>query len=73
MWRRTSGNVPLEKTLCNSQHRVRAITRYVLLHSHEQAGLSTGAITNNDQLATDIRHLRDPLMTLLDNARQSFR
>lgn len=27
--------------------------------SHEQTGLSTGTVTNNDQLATDFRHLGD--------------
>lgn len=28
-------------------------------HSHEQTGLSTGTVTDDDQLATDFRHLRD--------------
>ena len=26
---------------------------------HEQTGLSTSTVTDNDQLATDFRHLRD--------------
>ena len=30
----------------------------VVRHSHEQAGLAACTVTNNDQLATDLRHLR---------------
>ena len=30
----------------------------VIRHSHEQAGLAACTVTNNDQLATDLRHLR---------------
>lgn len=29
---------------------------------HEQTGLSAGTVTDNDQLATDLRHLRDRSM-----------
>ena len=28
------------------------------IHSHEKTGLSTSTVTDNDQLATDLRHLR---------------
>lgn len=28
---------------------------------HEETGLSAGTVTDNDQLATDFRHLRDGL------------
>jgi hypothetical protein len=31
-------------------------------HSHEKTGLSAGTVTDNDQLATDLGHLRDGLM-----------
>ena len=31
-------------------------------HLHEQTGLSAGTVTDNDQLATDLSHLRDGLM-----------
>lgn len=56
--RRTSGKVPLEKTLRSSQyHGGGRVRRHG--DSHEETGLSTGTVTNNDQLATDFRHLRD--------------
>ena len=34
-------------------------------HSHEQTGLSAGTVTDNDQLATDLSHLRDGSMGVL--------
>jgi hypothetical protein len=34
-------------------------------HLHEQTGLSAGTVTDNDQLATDLSHLRDGSMGVL--------
>ncbi len=56
---RTSGKVPLEKTLWHGQHASRAAAVWFDWALHEQAGLSAGTVTNNDQLATDLRHLRE--------------
>ena len=36
-------------------------------YSHEQAGLSAGTVTDNDQLATDLSHLREGSMGRLSN------
>ena len=38
-------------------------------HSHEQASLPASTVTNNDQLATDLRHLRNPKFAFLDAER----
>lgn len=61
--RRTSGKVPLEKTLRCSQYHGGGHVCMFGGHgdSHEETGLSTSTVTNNDQLATDFRHLRDGL------------
>ena len=34
-------------------------------HLHEQTGLSAGTVTDNDQLATDLSHLRGGSMGVL--------
>jgi hypothetical protein len=39
-------------------YTVRKRLHGVFRHSHEQAGLAACTVTNNDQLATDLRHLR---------------
>lgn len=54
---RTSGNVPLEKTLSRSWSVIRSNglqkeDRY----SHQQTCLSAGTITNDNKLATDLSH-----------------
>lgn len=65
---RTSGKVPLEKTLeIRSVHvadfvvyqRCRGASAVAMgiMHSHEETGLSACTITDNDKLATDFRHL----------------
>lgn len=59
--RLTSGKVPLEKTLRWQSawlRRARAPDGGCE-DSHEKTSLSTGTVTNNDQLATDFRHLRE--------------
>lgn len=38
--------------------------------SHEQAGLPASTVTDNDQLATDFRHLRDCVDTLCRGRRE---
>jgi hypothetical protein len=54
----TSGKVPLEKTLRRCQWELNAIRGRWWVCIHEQAGLPAGAVADNDQLATDFRHLR---------------
>lgn len=67
--RHTSGKVPLEKTLSNRQllsniAHMTAVLKFRKMHLHEEAGLPAGTVTDNDELATDFRHLRSLLMTL---------
>lgn len=69
---RTSGKVPLEKTLeIRSVHvadfvvyqRCRGASAVAvgIMHLHEETGLSACTITDNDKLATDFRHLDNQL------------
>ena len=51
---RTSGNVPLEKTLKVLSARMEKILDG--RHVHQQASLSAGTIANNDEFATDFSH-----------------
>lgn len=59
----TSGKVPLEKTLEGGRQRVLASIAMLRVciaghmeDLHEQTGLSTGAVADNDELATDLGH-----------------
>ena len=59
----TSGKVPLEKTLqagslvVEEQGRaMQALGSHRSGVVHEQTGLSTGAVTDNNELSSDFRH-----------------
>lgn len=62
----TSGKVPLEKTLqatelAAGRHREGAHVRggHVGQDVHEQTSLSTGAVTDNNELSADLSHGED--------------
>jgi hypothetical protein len=73
---RTSGKVPLEKTLAAAVS-IRVVVEEIRgaeggrRDLHEQACLSTSTVTNNDQLATDFRHLRNKSTAVRQGGRLS--